>query len=405
MVRAKARVWRDSTMKTVFYNAKIIRGGSIISGHAAIADGLVFKVGEGLPGEEFKGWEQVDLKGDYLSPGFIDTHCHGGGGHDFLDGSVEAIVGAARAHMEHGTTTIAPTSLSCADEDLFAFFENYKKALLVTERMPNLMGIHLEGPFFSVEQAGAQPPHYLKNPTIEYAEEVLRRAEGNIIRWSMAPELPGAMETGDWLSEHGVMISIAHTDAEYPVISEAVQHGFTHMTHFYSGMGMLRRRNAFRVLGAVECGYLFDELNIEIIADGMHLPPELLKLILKCKPNDKITLVTDSMRGAGMPDGPSVLGNMKDGVPVMLDGGIAKLLDLSAFAGSVATTDRLVRVMVKQAGLSVPEAVAMITENVARQYAIWDSVGSIDPGKRADLVVFDDNINVSRVYVRGNQVV
>lgn len=393
-------------MKTVFYNAKIIRGAGILeSRYVAVSDGLIYEVGEGAVSDKFSGWEQVDLKGAYLSPGFIDAHCHGGGGHDFLDGTVEAIVGAARAHMEHGTTTIAPTSLSCADEDLFAFFENYKKACLVTERMPNLMGIHLEGPFFSVEQAGAQPPHYLKNPTIEYAEEVLRRADGNIIRWSMAPELPGAMETGDWLAERGVMISIAHTDAEYPVIAEAVQHGFTHMTHFYSGMSQMRRRNAFRVLGAVECGYLFDELNIEIIADGMHLPPELLRLILKCKPHDKITLVTDSMRGAGMPDGPSVLGNMKDGVPVMLDGGIAKLLDLSAFAGSVATSDRLIRVMVQQAGLTIPEAVAMMSENVAKQYGIYDKTGSIDAGKRADLVVFDEDINVSRVYVSGKRVV
>ncbi len=392
-------------MKAVFTNARIVRGGSIINGYAAISDGTVLEVGEGLPGGEYDSWTREDLEGAYLSPGFIDAHCHGGGGYDFLDGTVEAIVGAARAHMEHGTTSIAPTSLACADEDLFAFFENYKAAKKVTERMPNLIGIHLEGPFFSVEQAGAQPPHYLKNPTIEYAEDVLRRAEGNIIRWSMAPELPGAMEVGDWLSERGVMISIAHTDAEYPVIADAVQHGFTHMTHFYSGMGMLRRKNAFRVLGAVECGYLFDELNIEIIADGMHLPPELLKLILKCKPHEKISLVTDSMRGAGMPDGPSVLGNMKDGVPVMLDGGIAKLLDLSAFAGSVATTDRLVRVMVQKAGLSIPEAVALLTENVAKHYGIWENVGSIDPGKRADLVVFDDDINVSRVYVRGERVV
>lgn len=392
-------------MKTVFYNAKLVKDRDVIdNAYVCVADGLITETGIGAAEDKTEGWIRRDLKGAYLSPGFIDAHCHGGGGYDFLDGSVEAIIGAARAHMEHGTTTIAPTSLSCADEDLFAFFDNYKEAKKETERMPNLMGIHLEGPFFSVEQAGAQPPHYLKNPSIEYAEKVLAKAGDDIIRWSMAPELPGAMETGDWLSRRGVLISIAHTDAEYPVIGEAVAHGFTHMTHFYSGMGMLRRRNAFRVLGAVECGYLFDELNIEIIADGMHLPPELLRLILKCKPHDKITLVTDSMRGAGMPDGPSVLGNMKDGVPVMLDGGIAKLLDLSAFAGSVATSDRLIRVMVKDAGLSIAEAVAMMTENVAKQYGIWDKVGSIEPGKRADMVVFDDDINVSEVYVRGQRV-
>lgn len=392
-------------MKTLFYNANIIQGSHIIPfGYATVADGLILAVGEGMPCEGCQDFEKVDLQGAYLSPGFIDAHCHGGGGHDFLDGTVEAIVEAARAHMRHGTTTIAPTSLACADQDLFDFFENYKQAKSVTDNMPNLMGIHLEGPFFSKEQAGAQPEHYLKNPTIEYAEEVLRRAEGSILRWSMAPELPGAMETADYLKSRGILVSIAHTDAEYPVISQAVRHGFTHMTHFYSGMGMLRRKNAFRVLGAVECGYLFDELNIEIIADGMHLPPELLRLILKCKPHSKITLVTDSMRGACMPEGPSILGNQKDGVPVILEGGIAKLLDLSAFAGSIATADRLIRVMVKDAGLTIPEAVSMMTENVAQHYGLADTVGTIEPGKRADLVVFDQDIQVSQVYVRGRRV-
>ena len=348
----------------------------------------------------------VDATDCYVVPGFIDTHLHGAMGKTFIDPEEDTYEKFAGYEAKNGTTSLVPALSAAKEEKLSNCVKNLARYVEnPADGCAEIVGIHLEGPFFSVEQAGAQPPHYLKNPTIEYAEDVLRRAEGNIIRWSMAPELPGAMEVGDWLSERGVMISIAHTDAEYPVIADAVQHGFTHMTHFYSGMGMLRREDAFRVLGTVECGYLFDELNIEIIADGMHLPPELLKLILKCKPHEKISLVTDSMRGAGMPDGPSVLGNMKDGVPVMLDGGIAKLLDLSAFAGSVATTDRLVRVMVQKAGLSIPEAVAMLTENVAKHYGIWENVGSIDPGKRADLVVFDDDINVSRVYVRGERVV
>lgn len=199
-------------------------------------------------------------------------------------------------------------------------------------------------------------------------------------------------------------MSIAHTDALYEDIKAAVEHGFTHMTHFYSGMSQMRRVNAVRMLGAVECGYLMDELDIELIGDGIHLPPELLKLILKCKPHEKITLVTDSMRGAGLPEGPSIIGSLKDGVPCILEDGVAKLEDRSAFAGSIATTDRLVRTMVFKVGVTLPEAVQMVTENVAKLYGIFDSVGSIEAGKRADIVILDDQLEVVSVYVSGTQV-
>ena len=392
-------------MHKLFINASLVTAGQLIPGSwVAVEDGRIIAVDTGDIPERFLTWDAVDVGGKYLCPGFIDNHCHGGGGHDFMDGTVEAILGAARAHMMYGTTTIAPTSLSCSDEELFAFIENYKAACSISENMPHLMGMHLEGPHFSPAQAGAQPPAYLKNPSVGFAKKVLDAAEGSIIRWSIAPELDGALETGDYLRESGVMLSIAHTDAMYDDIVAAARHGYNHMTHFYSGMSQMKRINAFRVLGAVECGYLMDEMNIELIADGMHLPPELLRLILKLKPHDKITLVTDSMRGAGMPEGPSILGSLKDGLPVILEGGIAKLTDRSAFAGSMATTNRLVRVMVTQAGLPIEEAVEMITGNVARLYGLYDTVGDIAPGKQADMVILDNEFNAAHVYVSGVKV-
>lgn len=389
-------------MQKLFLNSVLVTAGKLVPGSwVAIENGYILAVGTGDIPERFLSWETVDANGDYLCPGFIDNHCHGGGGHDFMDGSVEAMLGAARAHMRYGTTTIAPTTLSSSDGELFAFLENYKEAARVTENMPHFLGVHLEGPHFSPAQAGAQPPEYLKPPSVEFAREVMARGEGTIVRWSIAPELDGALETGDFLHEKGVLLSIAHTDAMYEDIAAAARHGYTHMTHFYSGMSQMKRVNAFRVLGAVECGYLMDEMRVELIADGMHLPPELLRLILKLKPHDRITLVTDSMRGAGMPEGPSVLGSLKDGLPVILEGGIAKLPDRSAFAGSMATTDRLVRVMVEKAGLSLPEAVELVTGNVAKLYGIYDRVGDIAPGKQADMVVLDKTLHAAQVYVSG----
>lgn len=179
---------------------------------------------------------------------------------------------------------------------------------------------------------------------------ILEHAQGCIARWSLAPELPGALQMADRLVPLGIVLSAGHTAATYDEMSAAYDHGVRHLTHFYSGMSTIVRKGGFRVLGVVESGYLIDGLSVELIADGMHLPPPLLKMILKCKDHEKICLCTDSMRGAGMPDGPSILGSLKDGQQVIIEDGIAKMPDRTCFAGSVATDDRLVRVMVQKAG-------------------------------------------------------
>ena len=387
----------------IFTNARIVLPDTILDDHyVSVKNGVIESIGKGTPDrEQLNSCTTVDCGGQYLSPGFIDIHCHGGGGADFMDGHMEDILTAARAHLIHGTTGICPTTLTCSDEELFTFFESFRQAREVTEQMPHLLGIHLEGPYFSPAQAGAQPPKYLVHPRPEHYHEILRRGQGNIVRWSAAPELPGALELGDELAGKGIKVSMGHSDAGFEDIVNAMEHGYSQITHFYSAMSTITRKRGRRVLGLIECGYLFDRLKVEIIADGIHLPPELLKLILKCKNHDDICLVTDSMRGAGMPDGPSLLGSKKNGVPVIIEDGIANMPDFSSFAGSVATTDRLVRVMVQEAGLPVWEAVKMASLNPASFLGIQETYGSIQPGKSADLLIFDDDIRISSVYVSG----
>lgn len=387
----------------IFTNARIVLPDTILDDHyLSVKNGVIESIGKGTPDrEQLNSCTTVDCGGQYLSPGFIDIHCHGGGGADFMDGHMEDILTAARAHLIHGTTGICPTTLTCSDEELFTFFESFRQAREVTEQMPHLLGIHLEGPYFSPAQAGAQPPKYLVHPRPEHYHEILRRGQGNIVRWSAAPELPGALELGDELAGKGIKVSMGHSDAGFEDIVNAMEHGYSQITHFYSAMSTITRKRGRRVLGLIECGYLFDRLKVEIIADGIHLPPELLKLILKCKNHDDICLVTDSMRGAGMPDGPSLLGSKKNGVPVIIEDGIANMPDFSSFAGSVATTDRLVRVMVQKAGLPVWEAVKMASLNPASFLGIQETYGSIQPGKSADLLIFDDDIHISSVYVSG----
>ena len=389
----------------LFYNGKILaENGCIPEGYVTVKDGRICEVGAGKP-EKIQTARTVNLQGHYLSPGFIDMHTHGGGGSDFMDGTPQAFKDACRMHLSHGTTTLCPTSMASDDQDLYLFFLAFKEVVKETQGMPHLPGVHLEGPYFSEKQAGAQPPECMKTPFPDHFHKVMEWAEGTIIRWSCAPEVEGVLEMGKKLRDQQILLSIAHTDADLELVEKAMDAGYCHLTHFYSGMPLLKRVNGYRVLGAVEAGYLLDDLYLEIIGDGIHLPPELLKLIFKCKRLDHIQLVTDSMRAAGMPEGESVLGSRKYDCRVIVEDGIAKMPDRSCFAGSVATADRMMRVVTKQAGLDLWDAVRLMTANPAKLLHIDSQTGSIAEGKLADLVVFDEEIHIRQVYVAGEQVV
>ena len=384
----------------------IICGGKVVMPHRILEGASVLLEDERIAavyadGRQVEADEVIDASGCYVTPGLIDLHSHGGGGHDFMDGTVEAVIGAAKAHMIHGTTSIAPTTLTCLDEELFAFFDNYRKARETMTDGPNLLGIHLEGPYFAMSQRGAQDPQYLKTPEYEHYMRILEH-EDIIGRISAAPELPGAMELGTELRKRGIIAAIGHSDAEYEQVMEAFEHGYTHVTHLYSGMSALHRKNAYRHLGVVESAYLMDGLTVEIIADGSHLPPELLKLILRTKSMDQIILITDSMRGAGMPEGSvNLLGSLAHGQPTVIQNGVAFTMDRQSFAGSVCTADRCIRTMVQKADLPIHDAVRMMTLNPARLAGIADRKGMISPGMDADICLFDADIMPKCVIVAG----
>ncbi len=387
-------------MKT-FVNARVILPDGIIEhGFLSEEDGVITAVGPMRPQQTFAG-EVIDCEGLYLSPGFIDLHSHGGGGSDFMDGSLADMTAAARAHLAHGTTTLLPTTVTCSDEELFAAIDIFRQAQKIAGRMPHLPGLHLEGPYFAKAEKGAQDERYIRSPEPEHYMKIVDYADGAVKRWSLAPELPGALEMADRLAGSGILLSAAHSTATLEQMKTAFQHGIRHLTHFYSAMSTITRKNGHRVLGVVESGYLLEDMHIEIIADGVHLPPDLLRLILKCKDHDKISLCTDSMRAAGMPDGPSIIGSRRSGQAVVSEGGIALMPDRSCFAGSVATTDRLVRVMTHEAGLPLWAAVKMLTLNPARLIGLGSAKGSLEIGKDADLVLLDQNIGVKAVYVSG----
>lgn len=391
-------------------NRLIIKNGTLIfpewyvSNCSVICEyGKIVEIVKTTEVEANEGDTVIDAKGKYISPGFIDIHTHGGGGHDFMDGTVEAYLGAAETHAKHGTTALLPTTLTSTFEELIKTFSIFKQAVKQNTKGAKFLGLHLEGPYFAYNQRGAQDPKYLRNPEPEEYNKILE-ASDDIVRWSLAPELPGAFEFGNVLSSHNILTSIAHSDAIYEEVLDAFNAGFTHVTHLYSAMSSVTRRNAFRYAGVLEAAYLIDDMTVEIIADGVHLPKSLLQFVYKFKGPDKTALCTDSMRGAGMPDGESILGSLDKGQKVIIEDGVAKLPDRSAFAGSVATTDRLVRTMVDVAEVPLIEAVKMMTLTPARIMKIDKTKGSITVGKDADLVIFDNNINVSHTIIEGNVV-
>ena len=388
-------------MKTVVKNANLVGRDGISFGSLLLEDGRISEVGRGAVEVTDPSVSVIDAKNRYVAPGFIDLHTHGAGGCDYMDGTVESIVTAAKTQMRYGVTTVLPTTLTSTAEELFSTIDNFRRA---RERMmdgPNMQGLHLEGPYFSLSQKGAQDPRFIRNPDPAEYKKIIEYADGAIARWSAAPELDGALEFGDYLTQHHILASIAHSNAEYRHVAEAYRHGYTHVTHLYSGMSTIVRRGGFRFLGVVESAYVIDGMNVEIIADGCHLPPELLRLVYQCKGPDKTCLVTDSMRGAGMPDGESILGSLKNGQRVIIEDGVAKMPDHVSFAGSVATADRLMRVMHSQAGVNLWDCVAMMSATPARVMGIFDKKGSLAEGKDADLVFFDDDISVSRVLIGG----
>lgn len=380
------------------HNGKILTPYRIIHGTVIVEGGRIKEVAEG--NIDVADAIEIDAKGQYIAPGFIDIHVHGGGGHDFMDGTEEAFLKIAETHAMYGTTGLMPTTLTSELDELYNTLELYKQADRNNTKGAQFLGMHLEGPYFAMSQRGAQDPRYIRNPDPKEYMDILSRSS-DIKRWSAAPELKGAIEFGNHLRSKGILVAMAHTDAIYEEALVAFEAGYTLATHFYSAMSGVSRRGCFRYAGVIETAYLLDEMDVEIIADGVHLPAPLLKLIYKIKGPDRIALITDSMRSAGMPPGESILGNKHNGLKVIVEDGVAKLPDRTSFAGSVATCDRLVRTMINMADVPLLEAVKMASQTPANILGLGSSKGSLISGKDADIVIFDENINVSTTIVQG----
>lgn len=343
---------------------------------------------------EIAGAEVIDATGLNVVPGGIDLHIHGGGGRDYMEGKEDGFRTAVEAHMKHGTTAIYPTLSSSSPEMIMNACRAAEK--LMEEPDSPIMGLHLEGPYFNTKKAGAQMPEYITPPVKKDYESILN-STNCIKRWDAAPELPGTEEFGRCLLEHGVLPAIAHTAAEFPDVKKGFDAGFTHATHFYNAMSGFHNVREYKHEGTVESVYAIEDMTVEVIADGIHVPPTILRMVYQVKGVERTALITDALACSVTTDGSGIFDPR-----VIIEDGVCKLDDRSALAGSIATMDRLIKTAVKTVGIPMFDAVRMTSETPARIMGIQNRKGSLVPGKDADICLYDDDCNLVHVIQAGN---
>ncbi|WP_370591307.1 N-acetylglucosamine-6-phosphate deacetylase [Saccharopolyspora montiporae] len=360
--------------------------GVLQHGWVQVRDGLIAGTGAGAAPES-----GTDLDGCWLVPGFVDLHCHGGGGDSFTAADPAQARRAVAAHRAHGTTTTLASLVSAPPPELAT--QVRVLADLVDEGL--LAGVHLEGPFLAARRCGAHDPALLRAPDAGTAQDLLDAGRGTIRMVTLAPELPGALEAVRLLTGSGVLAALGHTDAAHDDVRAAVDAGASVATHLFNGMPPLHHREPGPV-GAL----LSDErVTAELICDLVHLHPSVVRLAADAAGPERIVLVTDAISAAAAPDGQYLLGDR----PVTARDGQARLAD-GSLAGSTLTMDAAVRNLVRECGATITDAVAAASANPARLLGLDDRIGRIAPGMSADLVVLDRELEVVGVLVGGEPV-
>ena len=345
-----------------------------------------------------EGAQTIDAQGAYVAPGCIDTHLHGGDGHDFTEATPEAFRAIAYAHATQGVTTLYPT-LAVAPTTVF------RQAIKACETVVSqpyegarIEGLHLEGNYINPLLKGGQDERFIQLPDPAEYQELLESTR-LIKRWTAAPELPGALEFARYAHSKGILVSLGHTAADYPTVKRAYEAGFTHATHFYNAMSGIHKQREYKHEGTIESVYLVPEMTVELVADGIHVPPAILRLVCAFKGIDRISLISDAMAAAAClrPE------HLRLDPRMIVEDGVCKLADRSALTGSIASGIRLIQVMAEKAEIPVADCVRMAATNPARLMGIDDRKGSIEQGKDADLILFDENFRLQSVWIGGKQ--
>ena len=374
------------------YNGKIITPFEKLKGHAILVSNGQIK---SIALKETKtppGAKEIDAGGNYIIPGFIDVHVHGGGGADTMDGSVEAISSIAQTHCRYGTTSFLLTTMTMTKECIESSLGAVKEASIKGTKGAQILGIHLEGPFINEMMKGAQNGQYIKAPDVALMKDFHKASGGLIKIVTLAPELQGSQELISWLFRNNIIASAGHTNAVYEEIEDAAKSGLAHVTHTFNAMTGLHHRKP----GVVGAALAFPELALELIADGIHVHPAVMRIIVNAKGKDQVILITDAIRATGLPPGRYDLG----GQEVIASRTKAMLKD-GTLAGSVLTMNMAVKNMIYKVGVPLEDAICMATYNPAKCIRMENTKGSIAPGKDADIVTLDKKFEIQKTIVKG----
>lgn len=368
-------------------NCNIIYKDKIEKGSIVVKSGKIAEINP-VRSEES---DVIDGQGLYLSPGFIDIHIHGAGGYDTMDGSREAINNISRSIIKHGTTSFLPTTMTCDLEDIKKAIDAAVEAKTKGTDGAEVLGLHLEGPFVSPAMLGAQNPNFVQMPSKEKFNYIVGDNLEHIVSVTIAPEIEGALELIKYLKSNGITASMGHSKASYHEAVEGIKNGISHSTHLFNAMTGLHHREP-GVVGAI-----FDtDITTETICDGIHIAYPALRTAFKIKTLDRIMLITDAMMACCMEEGLYSLG----GQAVYVKSGAARL-ENGALAGSILTLDRAIRNVHENTDYPLHEIVRMVSYNPAVYCKVQDRKGQIKEGYDADLVMFDENIDIKMVMTKG----
>jgi N-acetylglucosamine-6-phosphate deacetylase len=385
----------------ILANARLIFPDGIRDGlEVVVEEGKIAAIREQT---RARGMNVVDLGGNYLAPGFVDLHVHGGVGHDTMEASAEAFRAICDFHSSGGTTSLLLTTATAPMDKivgvLVAVRDFMRRGARRSRPINAIAGVHVEGPFISKAKRGAQRAEFVQNPTHAAVEQLLEYVD-LIKRITLAPELPGALEAVKKFSERGVSVSGGHSDAWDEDARAGFEHGMRSVTHTFNCMSSTRRRGVYRVGGLLEFALSEPQISCELIADGHHVSTTLMKMLYRAKGRAGICLVTDATAGAGLPAGSGfpLFGN-----DCIVDDGVCLLADCSALAGSASRMIDLVRIMVRDIDLPLHEAITMATENPARSVSL-QTKGRLAVGADADFAVLSPDLQVLRTFTRGEEI-
>ncbi|MFD7458989.1 MULTISPECIES: N-acetylglucosamine-6-phosphate deacetylase [unclassified Streptomyces] len=371
----------------------MLTGADVVLPTGTVRNGQVIVEGTRITATAPENAHVVDVTGHWLVPGFVDIHNHGGGGASFTSGTVDDVLTGIRTHRTHGTTTLVASTVT-GDMHFLA-----QRAGLLSElaEQGDIAGIHFEGPFISPCRKGAHSEALLRDPDPAEVRKLIDAARGHAVMVTLATELPGGVDSVRLLSEHGVIAAIGHTDATYEQTVEAIDAGATVATHLFNAMPALGHRAPGPIAALLED----ERVTVELINDGTHLHPAALELAFRHAGPDRVAFITDAMDAAGFGDGRYMLGPLE----VEVADGVARLVEGGSIAGSTLTQDRAFKRAVTIDRLSVEDTVAALSANPARLLGLDDRIGSLEPGKDADLVLLDADFGLKGVMRRGEWVV